>query len=190
MKTRTELAAHYLLSLPFLIWFGFAAYFVAIPTWQRMEPSSNWLEVHSVMVDSGFVGTDRPMHVRRTLKLKEPTRGIWTAKVTDARGVVVCYNTGTALYKSNSTLPLRQNFRLFDWWMDDGPDGPKAVCSKWPLPAGWYTLSTQREFFPRNYPTSKVVDSPDATFLYVDRPSYLGPQSSLLRPRVPPIPPA
>ena len=40
------------------------------------------------------------------------------------------------------------------------------------------------------YPTSKVVDSPDATFLYVDRPSYLGPQSSLLRPRVPPIPPA
>ena len=187
MVARTANAAlHWMTSLPFLLVFGILSYFVVIPTWQRLESPDNWIKVHSVRVDSGWVGTDRPMSVVREIRMKVPTRGIWTAKISNSRGEVVCSNSNMELYTPNAMLPPRGELYLLDWWLNDGPLGPASVCKQWPLPPGLYTLSTQRELFPRNYPTSKVIDSPDASFFWLERPSYLSPQTSLWRAPRPP----
>ena len=170
--------------------FGVATYFIAMPIAQRLVPSSYWLEVHRMEISGTWVGEDPNVYVDRTLHLTKPTRGIWTAKVATRDGEVVCANSNTALYEPGSKLPGRSRLKLFKWWLNAGAEGPASVCTTWPLPAGWYCVSTQRELFPENYPTSKIVDSPTACFLFVDRPPYARAtredQTSLWRPPQPP----
>lgn len=140
-----------------------------IPTYRDLAPSYWWMQVHSVHIDSAFVGNDPSMVVDRDLNLTEPTRGIWTATLRDRSGSVVCTNTGASDYKPGANLPKRDRLKLFAWWMFVPADRtPASICDKWPLPPGKYCLTTLWQFSPPGYPT-KDVTHPPACFLYVER---------------------
>lgn len=162
------------ITFPYIVLYWVIGYMVLIPIWQTLESSSNWMTVESVRVSSVFQGQDPIMIVDRSMNLDVPTRGIWIGKIVNSDDEAVCTNDGTALYTPTAKLPKPETLRLFDWWLDAGRiGGPDRICFKWPLPPGKYCLKTQWEFFPKNYPVSKLVNAPLGCFLVLRKPWYL-----------------
>ena len=145
--------------------FWIVGYFTLIPIWQRLQDGSYWLQVRSIQIQSVYPGEDPTMLVDRTLTLRRPTRGIWTAKLVNELNEAVCSNSRPALYTPKAELPSVERLRLFTWWMEGNRVGGAAgICNSWPLPPGRYCLETLWEFFPKNYPSSKHVEAPRACF--------------------------
>lgn len=153
-------------------------YFIATPIAQHLMPGEWWYNVTKMEISNVEQGGDPDVVLRRQLLIDAPTRGIWTVRVSNQRGTTVCGNSKTHLYSPKSKLPESGVVKLFRWWMEAQKGDPRNVCSVWPLPVGKYCVYTQHEFFPRGYPSSKIVDSPTSCF-YVypvpsEVPTYIG----------------
>lgn len=97
----------------------------------HLWPTSYWLEIRSLAIQSAYFGQPLPMQIERTIS--HNFRGTWNATIRqwDGNGWVTwCNAQGRSNYRPEAKFPKDLSLK---WWTD-------GQC--YPLPAGRYKVST------------------------------------------------